>query len=315
MSLLIDAVRQDGEYGQLLAAVKRGFRDKPLPLLANGLCEGASDAFITALLQDTASLSPTPPLIVCSEEKECLRIKDMLALFGITAAFYPVRDLTFYNISASHEYEHERIRVLSGILSGAFDAVITTPDAMLGYTISADRLLDATLTLDFDTRIDPEDLARRLLEAGYARVDMVDGAGQFARRGGIVDIYPPMGTFVDEDGKTIEGAHSLRIELFDDEIDRMVFFDIDSQRTIASSPPPPSPLRAKFFATRMHAPSLQEPSKISCALAATTTQDRCFPPNSPRSVRARATLRQTALPICIHRQIHFLNIPRKAGFD
>ena len=234
MSLLIDAVRQDGEYGQLLAAVKRGFRDKPLPLLANGLCEGASDAFITALLQDTATLSPTPPLIVCSEEKECLRIKDMLALFGITAAFYPVRDLTFYNISASHEYEHERIRVLSGILSGAFDAVITTPDAMLGYTISADRLLDATLTLDFDTRIDPEDLARRLLEAGYARVDMVDGAGQFARRGGIVDIYPPMGTFVDEDGKTIEGAHSLRIELFDDEIDRMVFFDIDSQRTIAS---------------------------------------------------------------------------------
>ena len=234
MSLLIDAVRQDGEYGQLLAAVKRGFCDKPLPLLANGLCEGASDAFITALLQDTATLSPTPPLIVCSEEKECLRIKDMLALFGITAAFYPVRDLTFYNISASHEYEHERIRVLSGILSGAFDAVITTPDAMLGYTISADRLLDATLTLDFDTRIDPEDLARRLLEAGYARVDMVDGAGQFARRGGIVDIYPPMGTFVDEDGKTIEGAHSLRIELFDDEIDRMVFFDIDSQRTIAS---------------------------------------------------------------------------------
>ena len=234
MSLLIDAVRQDGEYGQLLAAVKRGFRDKPLPLLANGLCEGASDAFITALLQDTATLSPTPPLIVCSEEKECLRIKDMLALFGITAAFYPVRDLTFYNISASHEYEHERIRVLSGILSGAFDAVITTPDAMLGYTISADRLLDATLTLDFDTRIDPENLARRLLEAGYARVDMVDGAGQFARRGGIVDIYPPMGTFVDEDGKTIEGAHSLRIELFDDEIDRMVFFDIDSQRTIAS---------------------------------------------------------------------------------
>ena len=234
MSLLIDAVRQDGEYGQLLAAVKRGFRDKPLPLLANGLCEGASDAFITALLQDTATLSPTPPLIVCSEEKECLRIKDMLALFGITAAFYPVRDLTFYNISASHEYEHERIRVLSGILSGAFDAVITTPDAMLGYTISADRLLDATLTLDFDTRIDPEDLARRLLEAGYARVDMVDGAGQFARRGGIVDIYPPMGTFVDEDGKTIEGAHSLRIELFDDEIDRMVFFDSDSQRTIAS---------------------------------------------------------------------------------
>ena len=222
MNLLTDAIRQDGEYEQLLAAVKRGFRDKPLPLLANGLCEGASDAFITSLLQDTASLSPSPAIIVCAEEKECLRTKDMLELFGITAAFYPVRDLTFYNISASHEYEHARIRVLTGILSGAFDAVITTPDAMLGYTIPPEILEDTTLSLDFDTRIDPDDLARRLTQAGYARVDMVDGAGQFARRGGIIDIYPPMGTFVDEDGKTLDGAQPLRIELFDDEIDRMV---------------------------------------------------------------------------------------------
>ncbi|MBQ8719295.1 MAG: hypothetical protein IJY66_08520, partial [Clostridia bacterium] len=234
MNLLTDAIRQDGEYEQLLAAVKRGFRDKPLPLLANGLCEGASDAFITSLLQDVASLTPSPALIVCAEEKECLRVKDMLALFGITAAFYPVRDLTFYNISASHEYEHERIRVLSGILSGAFDAVITTPDAMLGYTIPAARLQDATLTLDFDTHIEPDDLCHRLIGAGYARVDMVDSAGQFARRGGIVDIYPPMGTYTDEDGKTLDGAHPLRIEMFDDEIDRMVFFDIDTQRTVAA---------------------------------------------------------------------------------
>ncbi len=234
MNLLTDAIRQDGEYAQLLAAVKRGFRDKALPLLANGLCEGASDAFITSLLQDTASLTPSPALIVCSEEKECLRTMDMLALFGITAAFYPVRDLTFYNVSASHEYEHERIRVLSGILSGAFDAVITTPDAMLGYTIPSSRLQDATLTLDFDTRIEPEDLSRHLIEAGYARVDMVDGAGQFAHRGGIIDIYPPIGTFTDEDGKEISGSHPLRIELFDDEIDRMVFFDIDTQRTVTS---------------------------------------------------------------------------------
>ena len=234
MNLLTDAIRQDGEYGQLLAAVKRAFRDKPLPLLANGLCEGASDAFITSLLQDTGSLSPSPAISVCAEEKECLRTKDMLELFGMTAAFYPVRDLTFYNISASHEYEHARIRVLSGILSGAFDVVITTPDAMLGYTIPPERLEDATLSLDFDTRIDPDDLSRRLTEAGYARVDMVDGAGQFARRGGILDIYPPMGTFVDEDGNTTDASQPLRIELFDDEIDRMVIFDIDSQRTVTS---------------------------------------------------------------------------------
>ena len=53
MNLLTSAIRTDPEYGQLLAAVRRNFKDKPLPLLCNGLCEGASEAFIVSLIEDT----------------------------------------------------------------------------------------------------------------------------------------------------------------------------------------------------------------------------------------------------------------------
>ena len=57
MNLLTSAIRIDPEYGQLLTAVRRNFKDKPLPLLANGLCEGAAEAFMVSLIEDTCLYS------------------------------------------------------------------------------------------------------------------------------------------------------------------------------------------------------------------------------------------------------------------
>ena len=62
-------------------------------------------------------------------------------------------------------------------------------------------------------------MAKRLTGAGFVRVDLVDSPGQFALRGGIVDIYSPFGTFADSDGDTKSGAYALRIELFGDGMD------------------------------------------------------------------------------------------------
>jgi transcription-repair coupling factor (superfamily II helicase) len=108
--------------------------------------------------------------------------------------------------------------------------MITTPDAALGYTIPKETLKKSTVKIDFDTRIEPADMAEKLVDAGFSRVDMVEGAGQFALRGGIVDIYPPYGEYLDADGEVRTGSYPLRIEFFDDEIDRMGIFDPESQR-------------------------------------------------------------------------------------
>ena len=107
MNLLTSVIRADGEYTQLLAAVRRSFKDKPLPLLANGLCEGASEAFIISLIEDTCT--PAAPdggvsrdghkrcaFIVCPEEKDCMRIQQTMERFGLRAAFFTGRDLSFY---------------------------------------------------------------------------------------------------------------------------------------------------------------------------------------------------------------------------
>ena len=229
-NILTTPIRADKEYQQLLETVQKCFRDKSLPILASGLTGGAADALTVSLLEDTEEKRRGAALIVCSEEKECQRLRRDLEQFGLRAAFYVARDLTFYNITASHEFEHERLRVLSGIISGELDVVLTTPDVALGYTIPREVLEKNIINIDFDTRIEPSDLAKKLVAAGYSRVDMVEVSGQFALRGGIVDVYPPNGSFDCADGELRVGSYPLRIEFFDDEIDRMGIFDPESQR-------------------------------------------------------------------------------------
>lgn len=232
MNILTDCVRSDGEYAQLLRAIVNTKTARTaLPILLSGLCDGAADAMYAALLEDLKKKDKRPALLICPEEKECVRIQNFLKQFGFRTAFYVGRDLTFYNITASHEYEHERLKVLSGLLEGSLDAVITTPDAALSYTIPPERLIAANMKIEYGkTQIELSELSERLVGAGYVRTELVDGAGQFAVRGGIIDVYPASAKFLDIDGQESVGSHPFRIELFGDEIDRMEIFDPATQR-------------------------------------------------------------------------------------
>ena len=230
MSILTSCIRLDPEYTQLLETVSRDFRATPLPIAVSGVCDGASDALFVSLLEDTAKIRNGAALLICSEEKECVRLLSLLERFGLRAGFYMARDLTFHFMTASHEYEHERLKVLSGLLGKDYDVILTTPDAALGYTIPPDRLLHSTKVISEENSLDPGALAKDLTDAGFVRVDLVDSPGQFAVRGGILDIFPPYGIFTDRDGGETRGTYALRIELFGDEIDRMGIFEPDTQR-------------------------------------------------------------------------------------
>ena len=241
-NILTHGIRLDGEYRHLLSAVKEAAKRDvyPLPFLVSGLSDGAADALTLSLLEDLLDARQTECgklgntlLFVFPEEKACVRMQAFLRQFGVRAEFFVGRDLNFYNITASHEYEHQRIRVLFGLLSGNYDVILTTPDTALGYTMPPERLIEATTRIDFDTRIDPEVLARELSDAGYVRVEMVDSTGQFAIRGSIVDVFAPNATYTAGD-RVFTEVKPLRIELFDDEVDRMVLFDPETQRTIDS---------------------------------------------------------------------------------
>lgn len=240
-SIFTGAVRADSEYRQLLASVGVQRRANPKPVLVTGLCEGACDALSAALCEDMPG--GRPAVIICPEEKECLRLASIATSLGLRAAFYPVRDLNFYNITASREFEHSRLGVLFGISGGLFDVILTTPDAALGYTMPPSSLANNLISVSLD---DGEcggisALVDSLTAAGYIRADapgsetlgssgLVEGAGQFAVRGGIVDVAAPSMRIVRADGSRDGGAFALRIEFFGDEIDRMGLFDTATQR-------------------------------------------------------------------------------------
>ncbi len=240
-SIFTGAVRADPEYAQLLAAIGVQRRADPKPVLITGLCEGACDALCAALTEDMPGGRPV--VIVCPEEKECLRLASIATSMGLRAAFYPVRDLNFYNMTASREFEHNRLGILFGITGGLFDVVLTTPDAAVGYTMPPSELSGALITLSIDGGEcgGIAALTESLVAAGYVRADapsgeslgsagLVEGAGQFAVRGGIVDVAAPSMRIVRADGSRDGGAFALRIEFFGDEIDRMGLFDTATQR-------------------------------------------------------------------------------------
>ena len=232
---LYDFIRLESEYKQLLDTVKGEYTHKPLPVLVSGLCEGASDALYVSLVRDVLDFKKKSVLLICSEEKECVRLTELLNRAGVKAGFYTSRDYTFYNITASHEYEHERLRVLSGRLSGEIEAVVTTPDAALGYTIPPEKLMEKMLRFETGEEIEISALSYKLSDCGYTKVEMVDGAGQFAVRGGIVDIYPPYFKYrLAGEKELLGGSQPIRIELFGDEIDRIGVFDVESQRVSAN---------------------------------------------------------------------------------
>ncbi len=225
MKLLQESIRCERDYAAYAETLRHGFASRPKPIIISGLSAGAAYAFYAATVDDAKAAGAALTLFFTADETEGRRLNRYLQSVDKNSRFYPARELVFHNITASHDSEHERLSVLSAIAKGELDAVVTTPDAALGYTVSPERLRLCTTTLAVGEEIDRDDLARQLTEAGYVRVDMVDGVGHYSMRGDIVDVYP---------ASTELFPMPYRIELFGDEIDRICVFDPSTQRATES---------------------------------------------------------------------------------
>ena len=222
MILLSSFFRQDREYGSLLSTLKEQMRaPTALPIVVNGLTSGASDAFLSAILTDVHARRSAPVLILAPNENEASRYTRLLCAQGIDACHYKSRDFVFHNITASHDTERERLSVLHRLCCAPPVAVVATPSAAMSITMPKAYLSSVCVDVSLGTVMEPVELCARLQALGYARVDMVESAGQYASRGGIVDVYP-------------EASDSpVRMEFFGDEIDRIEAFDPITQRVIA----------------------------------------------------------------------------------
>ena len=218
MRIITSCITGEREFTALAAALAEEWAaTKPLPLLVNGLSGGALAA-LCAELSRLSTAGGHPTLLLCPDDGSARSIAATIAAAGVPALALPSRDFVLHNVIASHDRDRERLFALHAVATGAVRVVAATPGAALQYTMPRAHLLSLALRLAPGTAVSPVDLSARLTALGYAPVETVDGAGQFARRGGIVDIFPA-------------GEESpVRLEFFGDEIDEMRYFDLLTQR-------------------------------------------------------------------------------------
>jgi len=232
VSILTQGIKNTKLYRQLLCRfIELSDTKKPLPLLVEGVSDGALYSLTYSLITDIKRHTGKPVVILMGEERKANKLNEFFKKCSLKSELYPVRDFNFYDMTASHELEHERLKVLCGLALNTLDVVLTTPDAFLQYTMPKKVLLGKTISVNRDTPLDVSAFSEKLFSMGYTPCETVEGAGQYAVRGYIIDIFPTKCEYM-AGGVSKSEQLPIRIELFGDEIDRMATFDIMSQRTI-----------------------------------------------------------------------------------
>ena len=214
MKPLLSALNDIPEYRSLLAAIDNG----ACPAAFSGLSAVHRAHFAAGIRQELNR----PVVVVCADEGEAERMaRDLAALSGEEVRTLSAREFTFHNAAVvSRQYEHRRLSTLRALAAGECPLLVCTVESILQRTIPKTLLTQAAQVLRMGERHDLGELAGTLAAAGYTRCEQVEGVGQFALRGGILDFFSP--------------AHPkpVRVEFFGDEIDAMGLFDPDTQRRI-----------------------------------------------------------------------------------
>ena len=212
MKLLTQILSGVPEFPRLLAALDSG----GCPAAVSGLSAVHRAHFAAGIWQQTGR----PVVLLCADETEADRLaEDLTAFTGQAVRRLSARDFTFHNAAVvSRQWEHRRLSALRALAAGESPLTVCTVESLLQRTLPRTLLTQCAQMLRVGESHDLPELAERLSAAGYTRCEQVEGVGQFALRGGILDVFSPA------------FDRPVRAEFFGDEIDSMGLFDVSSQR-------------------------------------------------------------------------------------
>ncbi len=211
-------------FDKLLNSLK----EKQSPLLATGLIN-SQKAHLIYGIQESFN---TPCVIVAENELKAKEIYDDLSFFMKNdVMLYPSKDIIFYSADIkSMDIVKKRFEILNKIIYKNSIETDDPKEKMFTVVVSAEGLFDKLvpknifkdfiITLEEGMQISIDEFCEKLVFMGYERCDLVESQGQFAVRGGIIDIF-----------STISET-AVRIELWGDEIDTIRTLDEFSQRSV-----------------------------------------------------------------------------------
>lgn len=189
--------------------------DHPL-VLADGLTASSPALVLATLLRDA------PYLIVADHEEHAAYLLGDLEALGVQAChYYPSafnRHIKYGQREAAHEVM--RAEVLSLLATGATPTIVTYPEALAEATPTGEEVSQSLMKLRVDDSISRGELRRLLAEAGFCEVDYVYQPGQVVYRGSLVDLF------------SYNSEYPYRIDFFDDRIESIRLFDVETQLSI-----------------------------------------------------------------------------------
>ncbi len=211
MEKLLNILSTVPEYNTLLDSVKQG---------NSAAVTGIGQINRSHLLSGLYTHTTQPIVVLCQDDMAAKRLQEELKVFlGLTVPTLPSRELTLYDSAVvSRSWEQMRLRQFYDLLQGKTRLLILSWEAMSQRTMPPEVLSKAAFTLKIGQEYQIDTLISRLCTCGYSRCAMVEGPGQFAVRGGILDIFSPA------------ADRPVRAEFFGDELDTMGYFDPDTQR-------------------------------------------------------------------------------------
>lgn len=199
-----------------LNIIKENISEKS-PIQIHGLTDGIKAHLVLSIFEN---LNQNLILIVENEKiaKEYLNIINSIK---DVAFFYPAKEINFYNIkSIDEKISANRLEILIKQSKGDKFITITTSEAIKNKLTTLSQFNNNFVRISSEDEIDQDEFIKKLLNLNYSLSSLVENKGEFAKRGSIIDIWP------------INYENPIRIELFDNEIDSIRFFDKSTQRTI-----------------------------------------------------------------------------------
>ncbi len=220
LSDIIPVLSDSVEFRSLAAAVSGGER----AVWSDGLVAPARASLLAVL----HAAAPARPLLILtpSTERADQLAEDLLALGVASTRVYPLVTPSAADgqgdaaVALDTGALRERLQVLQDLAAEAPSVVVAPIAAALQPVPDPTSLRESSLLLRPGERADLEELSRRLTAMGYERVSLVEEAGQFAIRGGILDLFP------------LNDTHPARVDLFGDEVESIRCFDPATQRSL-----------------------------------------------------------------------------------
>jgi len=162
-------------------------------------------------------------IIAVSSELKAKQIYEEYKMLEEEVYLYPAKDLLFYHADLRGKYMiKQRMEVIQALVEKETLTVIASFDGFMDSVLPLVKIRERLINLASGDTLDFDKLKKDIVLLGYEREEQIEGPGQFAVRGGILDIYP------------LTEEVPIRIELWGDEIDSIRTFDIESQRSIES---------------------------------------------------------------------------------